>query len=521
MHIAMLAAENDLLPGGKVGGIGDVMRDVPAALAASGHKVTVLMPSYGVFHTLPSATKITLLPVPFAGETESVEVYSLFEGKYQGVAIRILEHPLFSICGTGQIYCNDPSDAPFASDAEKFALFCRAGAELLSSALVPDIDAIHLHDWHTALVAVLREYDDRYATLKNKRLVYSVHNLAIQGIRPIAGNVSSLQSWYPDVQIDETAVADPRWPTCINPMAAAIRLSDAVHTVSPSYAEEVLKPSDVAETGFYGGEGLHQDLQIANSQSRLHGILNGCDYDVPKVAPLSWNELVQLMGSSIQTWIAGSEFLLASDYLADGRVREWQNLSPPKHLITSIGRLTEQKARLFAYTDDKGESTLDRVLQTLGKRGVFILIGSGDPDYERFFSRATIRHPNFLFLNHYADQVANQLYASGDLFLMPSSFEPCGISQMLAMRAGQPCLVHAVGGLGDTVNDMSDGFSFSGNSVKTQCDAFVEKFATALKLREQDSRQWQSICQNAAQARFLWQHSVEDYVGRLYQSAAD
>ena len=124
--------------------------------------------------------------------------------------------------------------------------------------------------------------------------------------------------------------------------------------------------------------------------------------------------------------------------------------------------------------------------------------------------------PNFLFLNHYADQLANKLYASGNLFLMPSSFEPCGISQMLAMRAGQPCLVHAVGGLNDTVKDMSDGFSFTGSSVKAQSDAFIEKFAAVLKLREQDSRQWQSICQNAAEARFLWQHSVEDYATTLY-----
>jgi len=315
---------------------------------------------------------------------------------------------------------------PMQKNLRSFAgQVCRAGAELLNSALLPEIDAIHLHDWHTALVAVLREFDDSYAVLKNKRLVYSVHNLAIQGIRPIAGNVSSLQSWYPDIEIDPATIADPRWPSCINPMASAIRLSDAVHTVSPSYAEEVLKPSDVEETGFYGGEGLQQDLQEAKNESRLHGILNGCDYDVPPVAPLNWSELVDLLDSSIQTWIAGSEYLLASDYLADRRVREWQNLHSPSHLVTSIGRLTEQKARLFTHLDDAGQSTLDRLLVALGGRGVFVLIGSGDPVYEQFFARASSRHRNFLFLNHYADQLANQLYASGDLFLMPSSFEPC------------------------------------------------------------------------------------------------
>jgi len=161
--------------------------------------------------------------------------------------------------------------------------------------------------------------------------------------------------------------------------------------------------------------------------------------------------------------------LQSADYQADQRLQLWQcdkhtgNETPvdsPQHIITSIGRLTEQKVRLYTSELEDGGNTLDHLLATLGERGIFILIGSGDPEYEAFFTRMAARHNNFLFLNHYAERLSRQLYASGDLFVMPSSFEPCGISQMLAMREGQPCLVHAVGGLKDTVSHGSNGFTF-------------------------------------------------------------
>ncbi len=517
MHIVMLAAENDALPGGKVGGIGDVMRDVPPALAALGHEISVVMPSYGSFHKLAGAEKTTLLTINFAGNSEQIEVYRLQHQEKRQISFWILEHPQFSICGEGKIYCNDSSDAPFASDATKFALFSLAAGHLIVNNFPAQPDAIHLHDWHTAFLAILRAYDKTLEKLQAIPLVYSIHNLAIQGIRPLTETDSSLERWYTHLDYETSTVTDPRWPDCVNPMAAGIRLSDSIHTVSPGYAKEILKPSRVARDSYYGGEGLEVELTEAFDQGRLTGILNGCDYQAKPAASLDWSTLHFTMQRQVQNWIAERQVLRTTDYLADQRLLAWKSRSEPRHLVTSIGRLTEQKARLFTHEDGNGTNLLERLLLSLGHRGVFVLLGTGDPEYEQLFAKAAGLHTNFLFLNHYSESLAQLLYASGNLFLMPSSFEPCGISQMLAMRAGQPCLAHAVGGLRDTIRDQSDGFTFSGKDFDEQGDNFLMAFNATLKLREQHPVQWQRICDNAAQARFLWSDSVQQYIDKLYQ----
>lgn len=516
MHIVMLAAENDALPNGKVGGIGDVLRDVPPSLARGGHSVSVILPSYGLFHEQPDTEKITLLSVNHEGVDTSVAVYRLSGASQDGVNIFVLDHPLFSLCGKGRIYCNDPSDAPFASDARKFSLYCRAAAELLLSSVIAEVDAIHLHDWHAALFALLCRYDPLCKPLAAIRLVYSIHNLAIQGIRPLQNPDSSLQSWYPDLQTESSIVADPRWPHCINPVAAAVRLSDAIHTVSPSYAADIVCESRVDIDGFYGGEGLEQELLLAQQQGRLFGILNGCDYSSKRAKSQPWPELLQTIKLALKHWLTGSRNLLTADYVADNQLSRWEKLPQPTHILTSIGRLTEQKARLYTARDVTGTTALERMLDTLGPRGVFIMLGTGDPEYERFFTEISINRTNFLFLNNYADQLSQVLYSSGSLFLMPSSYEPCGISQMLAMREGQPCLVHAVGGLRDTVEHLHNGFSFSAPTFDQQAEQLVATLEQALILRENQPQRWQAICDAASQARFLWQDSVAAYVEQLY-----
>ena len=332
MHIAMLAAENDALPGGKVGGIGDVLRDIPPALTQCGHTVSVILPSYGSFHEQPGVKKLTLLPVRHEGVESSVAVYELPVDSTPGVNIVVLDHPLFALCGKGSIYCNDPSDTPFASDARKFSLFCRAAAALLVSQVIDSADVIHLHDWHTALFALLCRYDPLCKPLAGIRLVYSIHNLAIQGIRPLKGTDSSLSSWFPDLTTDASVVSDPRWPHCVNPVATAIRLSDAIHTVSPSYAVDIVCESRVETDGFYGGEGLEQELSLAQQQGRLFGILNGCDYTDTTNAILPWPQLLQTIREALHHWMSESRTLLTADYIADNRLSDWEKRPEPTHL---------------------------------------------------------------------------------------------------------------------------------------------------------------------------------------------
>jgi len=127
-----------------------------------------------------------------------------------------------------------------------------------------------------------------------------------------------------------------------------------------------------------------------------------------------------------------------------------------------------------------------------------------------------LRHDNFLFLRGYSDELAQALYLQGDLFFMPSSFEPCGISQMLAMRAGQPCLVHKVGGLRDTVKDRLTGFSFSGTDPASRADALVNTLQRALKMYLNYASSWKKMRKAATAERFSWADSIDTYLRQLY-----
>jgi len=162
-------------------------------------------------------------------------------------------------------------------------------------------------------------------------------------------------------------------------------------------------------------------------------------------------------------------------------------------------------------------SALEHILNKLGRSGVLILLGSGESDYEERLERIAAKHSNFVFLRGYAEEFGSLLYHGGDLFLMPSSFEPCGISQMLAMRAGQPCVVHGVGGLHDTVESGATGFVFAGRTRAEQSAAFVDCVEQALKLRHDHPNRWQKIRNEAAAQRFDWASSARQYIGQLYE----
>lgn len=515
IHICMLAAENDVIPGGKVGGIGDVVRDIPRALAAVDARITVIIPAYGSFHLLPDAQRVGACKTLFRGKAERIEVYELYADMDPGVRYLVLHNPLFGACGAGRVYCNDDETQPFATDASKFALFCVAGLSVINEGIIGEVDVLHLHDWHTALATALIKFDPAFESLKPLRSVFSIHNIALQGIRPFAENASSLQAWFPHLHYNPEDLSDPRWPHCVNPVAAAIRMSDVVHTVSPTYAQEIIQAND-PQRGFHGGEGLEHDLQRAADQGRLVGIINGIDYTRPTAESLSWPQFVQQVADELLTIMARKPELRSIDYLAHQRLLRWQNLTHPKHIITGVGRLADQKMALLLQASDNGDIPLDTLMNSLDGRGLFVLLGSGDADLERQCRLIASRHPHFLFINQYSDRLAELLFANGDLFLMPSSFEPCGISQMLSMRQGQPCLAHAVGGLRDTIKDNSDGFLFAGDSLSSQSLALQTRFEDILSMREQRPDTYRDIATTACQQRFEWRSSAERYLAELY-----
>jgi starch synthase len=189
----------------------------------------------------------------------------------------------------------------------------------------------------------------------------------------------------------------------------------------------------------------------------------------------------------------------------------------PATLLTSVGRITSQKVRLLQELAGDGRPALEGVLDVVGDDGLLVIRGSGEPVLEQFHAETAARRRNLLFLRGYSDALAQALYGAGDLFLMPSSFEPCGISQMLAMRAGQPCLVHLVGGLGDTVKPGVNGFGFKGKSPIEQTEGLVAALRDALTLRAKHTRRWEAMRKAAARARFRWRATAEACISLLYK----
>ncbi len=516
----MVASENDALPKCKVGGIGDVVRDLPAAMVKQGCEVSVAVPSYGFLHNeiraLKSAGKLSVV---FANASYEAVYYRFRHDS--GVVHYIIDSPDFYSSFISQnenrIYHDDPSESPFATDATKFAFFSRAVAEGLKNKIFGDITTLHLHDWHTAFLLILRNYHQAYKGLKKYRTVFTIHNLSIQGIRPFQGHSSSLREWYPDLyKFDKDMLADTRWDDCINPMAVGIRHADAVNTVSPSYAKEILKPSE--PPFYYGGDGLEQDLSKVQKKGKLFGILNGCDFENKKIVPVyNIDLLLKYFKNVVKHWAAGDQFLKSSHYIT---LEKLSSIKTDEYtdpvILTSISRVVEQKFYLLKAKGVENFSAIDGILEGIKGRGVYIVLGTGDKEYERFLNEMSLKHENFIFLNGYSNECADILYSNGHLFLMPSSYEPCGISQMYSMKEGQPCVVHGVGGLNDTVKDNKNGFVFHGETVENKVDNFVEKCLLAVEMRYNSNSEWNRICASAKKSEFTWAESVTEYIKKVY-----
>jgi starch synthase len=516
-RVLVVAAENGALPGGAVGEVGDLVRDMAPAVAGRGWAVDVVTPSHGFLHKTKGAYWLGTIPFLFGGVPTSADVY-VAPGRpaASGVTHLVIDHPelVRTVNGQPRIYSDDPADAPFASDASKYALFGASVAESVLQELIRRPDCVHLHDWHAAFLLLLKEYDPTYRPLRRVRTAYTIHNLGLQGARPFNGHPSSLASWYPALA-PPAEIADPRWPHCLNPMLAGIRLADAVHVPSPSYAEEILRPGDPPRA--YGGEGLERPLAEARREGRLFGILHGCDYCDAAMGPkLDFRGLVERMRAGVLGWVAEQGGMSAAQTVALERLRGLDRMRGRPLILTAVSRLIDQKVFLLRACGSDSRSGLQTLLETMEDIGVFFLLGDGDADYERFFLDMSARFAHFVFLDGRSASCASALYASGDLFVMPSSLEPCGAGQMQAMREGQPCLVHGIGGLRDTVADGVNGFVFRGDTVESQVDGLRRACERAALMWIADPEGWSALRTKAAAARFSWDHAAASYIARLY-----
>ncbi len=508
-NFLFVAAENDAIANCKAGGMGDVVRDVPRQISERGDKVHVIVPSYSRLHR-DGGTLKTRLTFQLRGTTYSAELYEVIPKKeYNNIHHYVIHHPEIEAGDIAHIYHNNPVE-PFYTDFIKYVIFCTAVAEAIKEDAFGSLDIVHMHDWHSSLMVFLKTYHPAYESLKRIRFVYTIHNLAIQGIRPFGDNYSSLQNWFPDISIDYDNLMDYRYRDCVNLMALGVRLSDAVHTVSPSYKEDVLLPSSPPE--FIGGEGLEKDLQQADNEGRLYGILNGSNYKnirTAKKGNIYRNTVKALFG-----WLQQESKKYKADFLAHTGEKVMELVdNRPKFIVSSVARLTEQKFYFFKRSPD----AFVEILRKLEKvDGIFMLLGTGAPEYEELFRGLSYEHENFIFTNGQSEDLIDSIYLETDLYFMPSLFEPCGISQMLSMRNGNPCLVHGTGGLKDTVEHMKTGFSFGGDSYDEKINNMLLSFDQALDVFQNDKPKWERMRSAAKKMRFTWEKSVDEYYKVLY-----
>lgn len=488
LHVIHIAAE--MAPVAKVGGLGDVVTGLSKALQKKGHLVEVILPKYDCMqYELMRDLKVLDLPVEsyFDGRLYKNKIWV---GTVEGLPVYFIEplHPS-KFFWRNQFYGEQ-------DDFKRFSYFSRAALELVHQAgKKPDI--IHSHDWQTAFVAPL--YWDLYVPkgLDSARICFTCHNFEYQGVAP----ASELASCGLDVHHLNRAdrMQDHSANDKVNPVKGAVVFSNIVTTVSPTYAQEV-RTSE-------GGRGLHETL---NSYSKKFvGILNGIDTD-------AWNPAtdpflkVQYHSSDIDGKAENKEALRRHLRLSSANDRQ--------PLVACITRLVPQKGvHLIRHA----------IYRTLELGGQFVLLGSSPvPQIQREFEEICNQyktHEHARLILKYDESLSHLIYAASDMFIIPSIFEPCGLTQMIAMRYGAVPIARKTGGLNDSVFDLDDdtipakyrnGFSF----VKADEKGFSNALERAFNHYKKDPDSWKRLVQKVMSIDFSWETSAPLYED-LYQKS--
>ncbi len=478
-RLRVLVVASEGVPYIKTGGLADVIGALPKALRRLGHDVRVVLPLYKNIDPQRWDLRSTIcdLAVPLTETPERVSVLETPAG--QDVPFYFIE------C---ERYFDREKLYGYHDDGERFILFCRAALELVRSLdWAPDV--IHCHDWHTAIIpnwtkTIFR--DDPF--FAHSATVYTIHNLAFQGIfgyriLEIAG-VAQDGFLYGEI---------PELANVVDLMGRGIHFADAISTVSPRYAREILTP--------VFGERL--DPLLRERKDRLYGILNGID---------------------TQEYNPATDTHIAANYDAFSLERRAAN----KRALQELSKLpVSERTPLLGFisrlTDQKGCDLLDYVSIPMIEQGVQIVVsGTGDQHYHSMFQRLAARYPQQVAVHlTFSQEMSLRIYAGSDMLLMPSRFEPCGITQMLAMRYGSIPVVHRTGGLADTVQEL-DPAANTGNGFSFAPYAPFHFFAAVVRALEvyRFPEVWQALMQRAMLSDYSWDASAEQYVA-LYRRAQE
>jgi starch synthase len=468
-RLAVVHVTAEYYPYARTGGLAEAVAGLAGFQAAAGLDVIAILPLYRTVRDEDP----DLEPVgpPFAvsigGRVEEARIFRV-SGPVTGVQVFFVEH--LGYFNRPGIY--GEAGADYADNARRFAFFALAALTALPRLTQRPV-LLHAHDWHTALVPVyLRTLFDQYRWAREASVVLSVHNPGYQGhfgpeIMPDIGLPWELFHW--------TLL---EWYGKVNLLKGGLAFTDYVTTVSPTQAAELRTPG--------GGFGLHG--VFVGLGDRLVGVLNGIDQRL-------WNPAI--------------DPLITAQYSADKLEGKRRCKAA---LQRSFGLPQRRRTPLFGLTGrlvtQKGLDLILQAQRLLASDAQFVFLGSGDPYYEQALSELASAAPNRIGVQlDFTDRLEHRLMAGADIFLMPSLYEPCGLTQMRAQRYGAPPVVRRVGGLADTVENEVTGFTFDDYTPT----AFEEAALRALA-GHTDPPRWQAMVRRGMARDFSWERSVEQYL---------
>ncbi|PIS19095.1 MAG: glycogen synthase GlgA [Zetaproteobacteria bacterium CG12_big_fil_rev_8_21_14_0_65_55_1124] len=481
MNIVFIASE--AAPLAKTGGLADVAGALPMALSRLGHKVSVILPYY---RKQVGASGVRVHPLD-----ESVTIWVDGVNRIAPLHIVSLDGVDFILVEQDDMFDRDgiygPAGGAWEDNFPRFLFFSRAALEA-SCLLDKPVDIIHCHDWQTGFIPLLLktqyQHQPRIASAKT---VFTIHNLAYQGCFP--------SYWLHRLGLpaDYYHTGCYEFYSQINCMKAGIVEADHITTVSKTYAEEILTPE----------YGCNLQGILGEHAGKLSGIVNGLD---------------------IENWDPATDSAIAANFTAGkmqgkaacrASLQEAAGLATGTDapLLTMISRLAEQKGV---------DLLLDCIPQWLQDGYQLAILGSGDPAWEAMLHRLAAERPEQMyFFSGFDETLARKIYAGGDIFLMPSRFEPCGLGQLMAMRYGNIPVVRATGGLKDTVTDYAQdkpnatGFAFE----EANPAAFRAAVSAAVEVWRKPAS-WKRIVSNAVRRDSSWDASASTYL-ELYTSLKD
>lgn len=470
MKILFVTAES--VPFAKTGGLADVAFSLPKAIKEAGHDIRVIMPMYKkvIDNYYDRAKFLRSYDVSMNGKYQYA---GIFEYENEGVTYYFLDNQQFF--ARDGLYGYD-------DDGERFAFFSKAVLDTICSDIfIPDV--IHLNDWHTGPIALLlRDSMYKDALVSRAKSVFTIHNLGYQGVFP----ANMLHHLY---GIDHSYLTHDKieFHGNLNFAKAGIVFADMVTTVSRTYAHELRYP--------FFGEKL--EGTISAQSFKMRGIVNGIDYDQFNPATdehiFERYDVNNVLEKKVQNKIMFQRLL---------RMDQDPN-------IPMVGMVTR-------LVKEKGIDLVIRVINEMLDIPVqLVIIGTGDHSYENALKTLSNFNSNRLSANIYFDsKMASRIYAASDIFLMPSVIEPCGLSQMVAMRYGTIPLVRQTGGLMDTIypynkfEDSGNGFGFTNINAHDMLHVMRE----AVDVYHNDRAAWNRLILRAMNTDSTWNKSAGEYI---------